>query len=266
VAEDSGPLSEITVQALLDGIPASVVLVDQQGRIAAVNRNWVEFCTKNGGDLAAVSPPADYIAACAGATPTSTAREVVDGVTGVLHRTVDRFDFEYPCHGPDIERWFRMTVTAVPQGVLVMHQDISAEYPRVSRWLAATPIAIVELDPQANAVYVNAAWAALARRPTRQLLGRRWAEHLDPERSRLLLDAVHGAAHSGRHVTLDVWLPDHDRRLRMRFTVTPYQDDYGTLRRITLVGLDVAAGQDRGIQAATPPGQHSPTRDEPPVP
>jgi PAS domain-containing protein len=250
-----GPVDGITAQAVLDGIPAATVLLDGRGLIAAVNHSWIEFCVKNGGEVAAVSPPADYIAACAGATPTSTAREVVDGITAVLHGSLDRFDFEYPCHGPDIERWFRMTATPVPHGVLVIHHDISGEYARVSQWLASTATTILELDPQANAVYVNAAWARLARRPARQLLGPHWAEHLDPDQASLLVGAVLAVAESGGDVSLDVRVPDHERQLWIRFAVNPYLDSHGTLRRITLVGIDVTAehgpgnGEDHDVGA-----------------
>jgi PAS domain-containing protein len=245
---------DITAQAVLDGIPASAVLLDGRGRIAAVNRSWVEFCIKNGGDVAAVDPPADYIAACAGADPASTAREVVDGITGVLQRTLDRFDFEYPCHGPEVERWFRMTVTPVPHGAMVIHHDITGEYARVSRWLASTSVVILELDPRGDAVYVNAAWASRARRPVRRLLGSHWAEHLDPEQSDRLLDAVHQVAETGRDLTVDICLPDHDQPVWMRFTVTAYFDDHGILRRLTVLGIDrtgqYAAGA--GVTATAP--------------
>jgi PAS domain-containing protein len=225
---------------VLDGIPASAVLLDERGRITAVNRSWVEFCIKNGGEVSAVGPPADYIAACAGAEPASTAREVVDGITAVLQRALDRFEFEYPCHGPDTERWFRMSVTPVPHGAMVMHHDITGEYARISRWLASTSVAILELDPWGNAVYVNAAWAGRARRPARRLLGSHFADHLDPEQSDVLLDAVHQVAQTGGDLTVDARLPDHDRPVWMRFTVSAYSDDHGVLRRITVLGIEVS--------------------------
>lgn len=241
----------ITAQAVLDGIPASAVLLDRQGRIVAINHRWVEFCIKNGGQIAAVGPPTDYIAACAGAHPASTAREVIDGITGVLQRTLERFDFEYPCHGPDSERWFRMTVTPVPHGALIIHHDITGEYARISRWLASTSLVLLELDPSANAVYVNAAWAARARLPVRRLLGPHWTEHLDADQAEILVDAVHRVAQSGRDDTVDIRLPDHDRPTWMRLTVTAYLDDHGTLRRLTLIGIDVTERHARAGPAAT---------------
>ena len=250
VAQNEDSVEAITAQEVLDGISSSAVLLDRRGRIVAVNRSWVEFCIKNGGDVAAVGPSVDYIRACAAASPTSTAREVVDGITGVLQRTINRFDFEYPCHSPETERWFRMIVTAVPQGAMVIHHDISGEYARVSRWLASTSIVILELDPSGNAVYVNSAWASHARLPVRRLLGPHWAEHLEPDQLDTLLDAVHHVAQTGRDLTVDIRLPDHDRFVWMRFTVSAYFDDHSTLRRLTLFGIDVTEQHD-GAGAAT---------------
>ena len=250
VAGIDDSVEAITAQEVLDGIPWSAVLLDRRGRIVAVNRSWVEFCISNGGDLAAVGPSVDYITACAGATPTSSAREVVDGITGVLQRTAGRFDFEYPCHGPEIERWFRMTVTPVPHGAMVIHHDITGEYARVSRWLAGTSVVILELDPSGNAVYVNSAWASRARLPVRRLLGPHWAEHLEPEQLDTLLDAVHHVAQTGRDLTVDVRLPDHDRLVWMRFTISAYVDDHSTLRRLTVLGIDITEQHDAAGDAA----------------
>lgn len=251
MAQHRDAVEAITAQAVLDGIPASAVLLDRRGRIVAVNRGWVEFCLNNGGDIAAVRPPADYITACAGANPASTAREVVDGITGVLQRTLNRFEFEYPCHSPETERWFRMTVTPVPDGAMVIHHDITGEYARISRWLASTSVVILELDPSGNAVYVNSAWAGHARLPVRRLLGAHWLEHLDPDQSDTLLDAVHKVARTGRDLTVDVRLPDHERPIWMRFTVNADFDDLGILRRVTLLGIDITE-QHTGARAATP--------------
>jgi PAS domain S-box-containing protein len=258
VARNRDPVEAITAQEVLDGIPASAVLLDRRGRIVAVNRSWVEFCIKNGGDVAAVGPSVDYVLACAGANPTSSAREVVDGITGVLQRTINRFDFEYPCHAPETERWFRMTVTPVPHGAMVIHHDITGEYARVSRWLASTSVVILELDPSGNAVYVNSAWASRARLPVRRLLGSHWAEHLDPDQLDTLLDAVHHVAQTGRDLTVDVRLPDHDRSVWMRLTVSAYFDDHSTLRRLTVFGIDVTEQHD-GAGAATATAPEAPS-------
>src|SRR3954464_12607013 len=243
-------MDDVTAQAVLDGIPASAVLLDASGRITAVNRAWLQFCVSNGGDVAAVSPPADYMAACAATALDSTVREVVEGITAVTSGGLPRFEFEYPCHGPTVERWFRMTATPIPGGVLVIHHDISGEYARVSRWLATTPIAIVELDAQGDAVYVNAAWSQQAGQPTRSLLGSRWADPLGDGRGQLL-EAVHEAAAPHRARTIEVSVPSPGQQLWMRFVISPYTDDHGTLRRISIVGLDITAARQLRAQLET---------------
>ena len=244
-------MDDVTGQAVLDGIPAAAVLLDASGRIAAVNRAWLQFCVSNGGDVAAVSPPADYLAACAATTLDSTVREVGDGITAVTRGGLPRFEFEYPCHGPTVERWFRMTATPIPGGVLVIHHDISGEYARVSRWLATTPIAIVELDAQGDAVYVNAAWSRQAGQPTHSLLGSRWADHLGSDRRGQLLEAVHETVASHRDRTIEVSVPNPGQQLWMRYVISPYADDHGTLRRISVVGLDITDARQLTAQLET---------------
>jgi PAS domain-containing protein len=153
----------LTPQSLLDAIPASAVVVDRNGRIQMTNRHWRQFCVDEGGRLASVSPPGDYLRVCD--------QETADGIRAVLDRRLDRFEVEYPCHGPDAERWFRMIVTPLEEAALVVHVNITGEYERVSRWLHTTVSPMIELDPRGSAVFVNQAWADLQRAPRAALLG-----------------------------------------------------------------------------------------------
>lgn len=49
---------------------------------------------------------------------------------GVLSGDMARFTYEYPCHAPDVRRWFLVTITTLEpdtgSGAVVMHFDISA--------------------------------------------------------------------------------------------------------------------------------------------
>lgn len=61
----------------------------------------------------------------------------------------EHFEAEFPCHGPEVERSFRIVVTAVPDGgALITHFDITGEFARVGRWQARTPTAALEPHPQ----------------------------------------------------------------------------------------------------------------------
>lgn len=219
---------------LLDALPTPAVVLDGAGRIELVNERWVRFALDNGGRTDDVLPPSDYLAACDADTR--------EGLSSVLAGDVDHFETEYPCHGPATERWFRMVVTPLAGGALVVHLDITGEYARVSRWLKTTPSVIIELAPDGDAVFVNQAWARYMGVPKRSLLGPNWADHIPGSERERLLEAVQAGIAAGTHRTVDVALPAEDGDMSwLRFLIDPYFDDYGRLRRVSLVGMDVTA-------------------------
>lgn len=232
-----------SAQGLLDAIPASAVVVDRCGRIQLVNRRWLRFCTEEGGQLDSATPPKDYLEVCD--------QDTADGIRAVLEGQLDHFEVEYPCHGPDIERWFRMIVTPLDAGALIVHVDITGEYARVSRWLETTSSPMIELDPSGDAVFVNQAWADLLQAPRRSLLGAGWAEGLGDEDRQCLARVVQATASDGTDRTVDVTLTsDEGEPLCIRFLVSAYCDGYRQLRRISLVGMDVTAARRLNEQLA----------------
>ena len=240
---DRTPFVAPTADMLLDAVPAPAVVVDIAGRIRFANQRWVQFCIDNGGRPDAVSPPADYLAAC---DPHTAA-----GLRAVLAGEADYFETEYPCHGPTVERWFRMVATSLAGGALVVHLDITGEYVRVSRWLETTPSAIIELGPGGDAVFVNQAWSRYMRVPRRSLLGGNWADHLPGEDRERLIGAVEASVADHTDRTIDIALPMEDGSINwIRFLISAYTDDYGRLRRVSLVGMDVTAPRQLNEQLA----------------
>jgi len=127
--------SETFTQAILNSVAAEIAVLDRDGVIIAVNAPWRRFSVENG-----IEPgkPAhctgigsNYLAACQtgkGLSPDG-AMEAYDGIRAVLEGRLSNFSFEYPCHSPQQQRWFSMSVTpmgkAVQDGVVVTHTDIS---------------------------------------------------------------------------------------------------------------------------------------------
>ena len=130
----SGPLRtmEDLAQATIDAVSAHICVLDQTGRILTVNKAWRDFHQANR------PPPGstcddigrDYLAVCDRATGPSSdgAAPMAEGIRRVMRRELDAYSAEYPCHGPDEERWFRAVVTRF-QGdsghVVVAHENIS---------------------------------------------------------------------------------------------------------------------------------------------
>ncbi|MCK8514959.1 EAL domain-containing protein [Methylonatrum kenyense] len=124
-----------TNRALIDALPAHVALLDCNGRIIDVNEQWREFGRRNGLADQAAGAGADYFASCdvSEGRDAADARATVAGLRAVLARERDSFTYEYPCHGPSEQRWFRMmaNTTGIREsvdgepGVVVMHVDIT---------------------------------------------------------------------------------------------------------------------------------------------
>ncbi|MFP4601327.1 MAG: chemotaxis protein CheB [Halochromatium sp.] len=121
------------MQAVLDSLPEHIAVLDTDGRITMVNRAWRAFACGNGDpDLTSSGPGSSYLDACqssANATDSDYAERAANGLRALLAGERERFSMEYPCHSPEIERWFLMHAAPIRHpggGVVVSHIDISA--------------------------------------------------------------------------------------------------------------------------------------------
>ncbi|HNP73093.1 MAG TPA: PAS domain S-box protein, partial [Kouleothrix sp.] len=121
-------------QVVLNSVLAHVAVLDRQGTILAVNEAWRNFAHANrvpGSDQAKdIDVGANYLAICrvSGDAGSREAADAYAGISAVLKGEQSSFTLEYPCHSPDMERWFSMTATplATPQGgAVVAHTDIT---------------------------------------------------------------------------------------------------------------------------------------------
>ncbi|WP_162141317.1 response regulator [Paucidesulfovibrio longus] len=118
---------------ILNSLSAHVALLDEQGRILAVNRAWKRFAALNGGDPAQLGAGVDYLRICKGALDSEEdpyASVALDGLRKVLRGELEEFRLHYPCHSPTRERWFLMQATPISggNGVVVSHLDVSERY------------------------------------------------------------------------------------------------------------------------------------------
>ena len=132
---------ERTARAALDALSSHIAILDQDGRILAVNELWREFAQRNGPSLGAISEGANYLAVCDAARCESPEAAIVAaGIRDILAGETREFYTEYPCHSPTEERWFNMRVTPVPgdgpRRAVIAHENISA---RVNAEQAAAP-------------------------------------------------------------------------------------------------------------------------------
>lgn len=115
-------------QATIDSLPGLVAVLDDGGRIVAVNEAWVRSAAESGAGEAGVG--VNYLEVCARAGSDATARRVHRGLKAILAGYESELDLEYPCHTPEVERWFSLRAArlrgAPGSHVIVLHADVTA--------------------------------------------------------------------------------------------------------------------------------------------
>lgn len=105
----AGGTMELLVAAL-DVMPAEVALLDNSGRIMAVNKAWREFARLNGLESDDACIGSNYLEACdqADGEAAIEANAVASGLRSVLAGQKSATYVEYPCDSPDEQRWFQV--------------------------------------------------------------------------------------------------------------------------------------------------------------
>ena len=121
--------------AALDSVSAHIAVLDRDGVILSVNRQWRQRQHGNkvpAPDLRAVG--SNYLATCAawvGIYGATMIEQVLDGIRAVLRGEQDSFATNYPYENEDgAGQWFKLVVTALDKGPLlrgavVTHIDIT---------------------------------------------------------------------------------------------------------------------------------------------
>ena len=161
--------SESLAVNVLDSIPSNKAVLDSEGVIRYVNKAWTDFANTNG--LKEKCEGKNYLLICESAKsdPVREAAAAADGIRRVIKGELDEFHLKYPCHSQDMERWFQMTVTALPacgQGFVVVKHDLIAEQKQddvalrnSEAWfdsiLSNVPDIIYRLDPEGKITFIN---------------------------------------------------------------------------------------------------------------
>jgi two-component system CheB/CheR fusion protein len=124
------------LQAILDGLPEHVAVLEPDGTIRLVNAAWRRFALANGDpDLTHCGVGSNYLGACGADFPpdSGSASVAMGGIKGVLDGSLPSFSMEYPCHSPTQKRWFVMNVAPIAGptlGAVVSHINVTAWYER----------------------------------------------------------------------------------------------------------------------------------------
>ncbi len=124
--------------ALLDSNRASVALLDEQGRIFQVNRAWDAFAEANAYKNPSHGVGRSYLKLCARAQALpkdpedgSAAAASKKAIEDVLAGRRESASVLYPCHSPQAEAWFEMSVTGMDlggrRGAVVRHCNVTGK-------------------------------------------------------------------------------------------------------------------------------------------
>ena len=157
--------------SILDSLTAHIAVLDAQGVIVTVNSAWRRFAKENAGqDRLGFN----YLDACKNASNQPYGDEASAaqmGIAGVLAGEQKTFHLEYPCHSPNQQRWFHMTVLPLQGsrlGVVVSHENITerkamedelkASEAKFRSIIEVSPVPMALNDEQLNITFLNQAF------------------------------------------------------------------------------------------------------------
>lgn len=124
--------NEAFALATLNALTATICVLDQGGRILAVNQAWRSFGEAAGLLTTAAGIGSNYLEICDNAARSGdvVATQFSAGIRAVLAGEQPTFCLEYTCHSPTERRWFLGKVTrfaeASPARLVVAHENLTA--------------------------------------------------------------------------------------------------------------------------------------------
>lgn len=246
-------------QRTLDSLPTHIAVLDEHGEIIMTNRAWSAFALAN--DARAIEGiGANYLTACDAAKDDQPAGRAAAGLRAIIAGGRSEFTIEYPCHGPDGERWFVLRAARLegpgPTRVVVAHDDITirraAEVATHTSERIASERALLAaqnymravadsmgeglftLDPEGHVVFLNQAAEKLLGWSTQELRGRVMhdvAHTCRPDGTRLPIEdcPIVRARRDGVTVRIenDVFICRDGRALPVAYTAAPFVTDDG---------------------------------------
>lgn len=163
------------LEDVLDALPASLLLVDGNGRIISGNARWHVTARANGLDLPKAGIGANYLEVCdrAALIGDADAKTVAEGLRNVLAHRMLAFEAEYRMTMEGGDYWNRLIITALngQPGAVIQHVDTTeARREQQARMAALAHFkaifdgaldGIVILDDDARIISANAAAAGI---------------------------------------------------------------------------------------------------------
>ncbi len=109
-------------------LPVSAAILGPDGTVAKVNRLWRDFALRSEIiDLSTVCEGVNYLDVCRRAARQGDrlAEVALLGLKSLLDCQTERIELEYPCHSPEVKRWFLLQANRFEDGLVMLHIDIT---------------------------------------------------------------------------------------------------------------------------------------------
>ncbi len=178
----------VVQQAILNALPPSVCVLDEDGWIVEVNKSWREFGASNGLSSAFYGVGYNYLEISKNATgvEAETSYRVADAISDIIAGKLDFFATEYPCDSQNEKRWFKVFASPLnseaKKGAVIVHVDISdrkaaedrlAESEQQYRRIVETAQeGVWMLDDQLRATFVNEKMCEILEYTREEIIGK----------------------------------------------------------------------------------------------
>ncbi len=124
-------ISERFSDLVLDTLTASLVVLDQEGRIVKVNQAWRNVSAASGNPPQRAWEGLSYLEVCdqASGPHSEEAPRMAQGIRDMLKGDLPEFTLEYPCHSQQERHWYQARIMRFqepgPARLIVSHTDIT---------------------------------------------------------------------------------------------------------------------------------------------
>jgi diguanylate cyclase (GGDEF)-like protein/PAS domain S-box-containing protein len=117
------------LQSVIDSLTARIAIIDNNGKILLVNKEWSRFARANGLRLENGGLGSNYLTVCDAAVGDGEdeAREAAMGIRQVIAGKLEDFYLEYTCHARNVKCRFGLHATRLngekDAGIIIVHED-----------------------------------------------------------------------------------------------------------------------------------------------
>jgi signal transduction histidine kinase/CheY-like chemotaxis protein len=119
------------LQVIFDALPVQIAILDNSGKIIAINRAWHRSADDNKFAMTGYGVGVNYLAVCDTTTESISAEghKLAKGIREVIAEDRNEFNLEYRCHSTGEEHWFIVRITRFEDDstfrVMVAFEDIT---------------------------------------------------------------------------------------------------------------------------------------------